>query len=50
MTDKEFNVFDEYASRYVQMSPQEEECNSSSWGDNKMSTFGSIASLQTIIT
>ena len=30
MTDKEFNVFDEYASRYVQMSPQEEEYNSSS--------------------
>ena len=43
MTDKKFNLLDECAARYVHMLPQEEECISSSLGDSKMYTFGSIA-------
>ena len=46
MTDKGFNLFDTWAARCVHMFPQEEECTSSSWGDSKMYTSGSIASSQ----
>ena len=50
MTDKGLNLFDECASRCVHLSPQEEECTSSSWGDSKMYTSGSIASSQRMLT
>ena len=50
MTDKGFNLFDTWAARCVHMSPQEEECTSSSWGDSKMYTSGSIANLQKMLT
>ena len=43
MTDKGLNLFDEYAARCVHLSPQEEECTSSSWGDSKIYTSSSIA-------
>ena len=43
MTDKGFNLFDECAAICVHLSPQEEECTSSLWGDSKMYTPGSIA-------
>ena len=43
MTGKGFNVFDKSACRCVHLSHQEEECTSSSWGDSKMYTSGSIA-------
>ena len=46
MTNKGFNVFDEC----VHLSPQEEECISSSWGDSKMYTSGSIANSQRMLT
>ena len=50
MTDKGFNIFDECASRCVYISPQEEECNSSSWGDSYMYTFDSMARPQSMLT
>ena len=50
MTDKGLNLFDECATRCVHLSPQEEECTSSSWGDSKMYTSGSIANLQSMLT
>ena len=50
MAGKWFTVFDECAPRYVYLSPQEEQCASSSWGDSKIYTFGSIASLQRMPT
>ena len=50
MTGNEFNVFDEYASRCVHLSPQEEECTYSSWPDRKMYTFDSIANSQRMPT
>ena len=55
LTDKGFNVFDGCASRCVNQSPQEEElqeeeCNSSSSGDSKVYTSGSIASSQRMPT
>ena len=50
MTDKGSNLFDECASRCVHMSPREEECTSSSRGDSKMYTSGSIASSQRMLT
>ena len=43
MTDKGFNLFDEFGAGFVHLFPQEEECTSSSWGDSKMYTSGSIA-------
>ena len=46
MTNKEFNLFDECQH----LSPQEEECISSSWGDSKMCTSGSIANSQRMLT
>ena len=50
MTEKGFNLFDECAARCVHLFPQEEECTSSSWGDSKMYTSGSIANSQRILT
>ena len=50
MTDKVFDLFDEYAVRCVHLFPQEEECTSSSWGDSKMYTPGSLANLQRMLT
>ena len=50
MTDKGFNLFDTWAARCVHMFPQEEECTSSSWGDSKMYTSGSIANSQKMLT
>ena len=50
MTNKEFNLFDECASRCVNLSPQEKESTSSSWRDNKVYTSGSIASSQRMLT
>ena len=50
MRDKGFNYFDERGSRCVHLPPQEEECTSSSWGDSKMYTSGSIASPQRMLT
>ena len=35
MSDKDLNLFDEYATECVHLCPQEEECTSFSWGDNK---------------
>ena len=49
MVDKGFGIFDECASRCVYLSPQEEDWTSSSWGDSKMYTFTSMASLQSMI-
>ena len=49
MTDKGFNLFDTWAARCVHMFPQEEECTSSSWGDSKMYTSGSIANSQRML-
>ena len=50
MKDKGFNRFGEYATRRLPLFPQEEECTSSSWGDSKMYTSGSIANLQKMLT
>ena len=49
MTDKGFSLFDECASRCVHLPLQEEECTSS-WGNSKMYTSGSIASSQRVLT
>ena len=35
---------------YIYLSPQEEECTSSSLGDSKMYTSGSIANLQRMLS
>ena len=50
MTDKGFNLFDEYASRCVHLFPQEEECTSFSQGDIKMYTSSSIVNSQRMQT
>ena len=46
MTDKRFNLFDEYAATCVHLFPQEEGCPSSSSRDSKMYTSSSIANSQ----
>ena len=46
MTDKGFNLF----ARCVHLFPQEEECTSSSLGNSKMHTFGSIANSKRKLT
>ena len=46
MTDKGFNIFDEC----THLSPQEEECISSSGGDIKMYASGSIANSRRMLT
>ena len=43
MADKGCNLFDKSVARCVYMFPQEEEYTSSSWGDSKMYTSGTIA-------
>ena len=50
MTDKSFNIFDGCAAKCIHLLPQEEECTSSSWGDSKMYTSGSIANSQKMLT
>ena len=50
MTDKGFNLFQKCATICAHLFPQEEECTSSSWGDSKMYTSGSIANLQKMLT
>ena len=47
MTDKDLNLFNEFAAELVHLCPQEEKCTSSSSGDNKIYTPGTIANLQT---
>ena len=46
MSDKGLNRFDECAAECVHLCTQEEQCTSSSWGDNKMYTPGTIANSQ----
>ena len=46
MAEKGFNLSDEYSARYVDHSPHEEECTSSSWEHNKSHIYGSIANCQ----
>ena len=43
MTDKGFNLFDEYAARCAHLFPQEEECS-------KMYTSSNIANSQKMLT
>ena len=50
MTDQGCNLFDECSARCVYLSPQEEECTSSSWGDSKMFRSGSIANSKRMLT
>ena len=38
MTDKGSNLFDECATEYEHLLPQEEKCTSSSWMDSNMCT------------
>ena len=46
MVDEGLNPFDECAAECVHLCPQEEESTSSSWGDSKMYTSGTIANSQ----
>ena len=50
MTDNGLNLFDECAARYVHLSPQEEECTSSSSGDSKIYTSGIIGNSKRSLT
>ena len=50
MAEKGPNLFDECAAECVHMCPQKEECTSSSLGDSKMCTPGTIANLQRMPT
>ena len=50
MADKGLNLFNECAARCVNLYPQEEDCNSSSWEDSKICTSGSIANSQRMLT
>ena len=50
MVEKCVNLFDEFVSECVHLYPQVEECISSSWGDSKMYTPGTIANSQRIPT
>ena len=47
VSDKSLNLFDECAAECVHLCPQKEECTSSSCGDSKMYTPGTIVNLQT---
>ena len=49
MTYKEFNFFYECAAICVHLFPQEEDCTSSSLGDSKLYTSGSIANSQRML-
>ena len=46
MADKGLSLFDEYAAKCAHLSPQDEECTSSSWGNSKTYTPGTIANSQ----
>ena len=50
ITNKIFNVSDKFAARCAYLFPQEEKCTSSSWGNSKMHTSGSIANSQRLLT
>ena len=50
MTDKGFNLFDGCVARCVYLFPHEKLGTSSSWGDSKMYTSGSIANSQKMLT
>ena len=50
MADKEFDLFKECAARCAHLFPQDEECTSSSWGDSKIYTSGSITNSQKMLT
>ena len=50
MISKRFNLLDECAARCVYLFTQEEEYTSSSWGDSKTYTSGSIANSQRMLT
>ena len=50
ITDKCFNHFEECATRYEYLFLQEEEYNSSSWGESKMYSSNSIANSQRMQT
>ena len=50
MADKGFNLFDEYDVRCIHLHPQEEEWASSSWGDSKIYTSGSISNSRRMLT
>ena len=50
MTDKRVNLFDECIARCVHLFPEEEECTSSSRGESKMYTSGSIENSQRTLT
>ena len=51
MTEKGFNLFDEYAARCVHLFPQKEECTPSSYGlAHLMYTSGSIVNSQRMLT
>ena len=47
MTDKDLNLFDDYAAEYVHLRPQEENCTSSFWGHSKMYSPDIIENSQT---
>ena len=46
MTGKSYNFFDEYSARYAYLPLHEDECTSSSWGNSKMQTSGTIGNSQ----
>ena len=50
MADEGLNLFNECAAECVHLCPQEKECASSSWGDSKMYTPGTIANSQGTLT
>ena len=50
MTDKDLNLFYEFAARCVHLSIQEEQCNFSFWGNSKMYTCGTIANSEMTAT
>ena len=50
ITDKCFNHFEECATRYEYLFLQEEEYNSSSWGESKMYSSNSIANSERMQT
>ena len=50
MTDKRVNLFDECIARCVHLFPEEEECTSSSRGESKMYTSGSVENSQRMLT
>ena len=50
MTDKRVNLFDECIARCVHLFPEEEECTSSSRGERKIYTSGSIENSQRMLT